>query len=98
MLAVFPSTPMLNARKELPTLAHGERLCSAYVLYRQIIPDTLISIEHAVMLAIALAQASELLLTTCSRCEGALLVDRYGSLRRLCIYCQHPFMAAPPST
>lgn len=64
MLEVLPVTPMRKARKELPTLAQGERLCSAYELYRYIIPNTLISIEHAVMLAIALAQASELLLTT----------------------------------
>jgi hypothetical protein len=91
MLDVAPTEAMSNARRDLPSVARGERLCNAYDLYRRIVIDTSITIEHAVMLAMAISQTGELLLTTC-QCGCAILIDRFGSMRRTCIYCQRSEM------
>ena len=89
IFGVVPEASMPNARSDLPSLTRGERLCNAYDFYSHMIPDTSVKIEYAVMLAIALAQGTEILLAMCSRCGCAILVDRYGTARRTCMYCLH---------
>jgi hypothetical protein len=87
-LGVIPDQPMANARRVLPTLESGERLCQAYELFRQIAPEARLTMDQLILLVIALAERQDLEIAHCRNCHGALLVDRLGASRRLCTACR----------
>jgi hypothetical protein len=87
-LEVLPNRPLAHAVRELPGLARGERLCYAFELYRSLIPDSPIDLEHLILLVTVLAQADEVVLGHCCHCDAAILVDRLGGRRRVCSHCR----------
>jgi hypothetical protein len=87
-MGVLPSRPLANANRELPSLSCGERLCYAFELYRSLIPDSPIDLEHLILLVTVLAQGDEVALGHCCQCDAAILVDRLGAQRLVCSHCR----------
>jgi hypothetical protein len=92
VLGLVPESPMRSAKKTLPNLESGERLCDVYELYRQIVPEAKLTMDQLIILVIALAEQEDLEIAHCRICNGALLVDRLGASRRACLACRQ---AAP---
>jgi hypothetical protein len=88
VLQVIPPRMVPNARRELPGLARGERLCSAFEMYQTLIGNSEITLERAVLLVIAIAQGTELQLGHCLHCGGAIVFDPLAAVRRACSYCR----------
>ena len=87
-MEIIPAQIMPEAAKWLPGLARGERLLNAFDLFRALVPETKISLEHAVLLAKELAGARSLGLRRCARCDGLMVVDRFGPLHDDCAFCR----------
>jgi len=86
-LGVLPAKPLADAASELPSIAAGERLCYAFELYQQLVPNPQITLEQLVLLVIALAQHEEIALVHCNLCDGALLGSLVSQQRRVCPHC-----------
>ena len=87
-LGLVPERPLPNARKAFPNVESGERLCEVYELYQHIVPESRLTMDQLIVLVIALAEAEDLEIAHCRNCQGALLVDRLGVSRRLCLACR----------
>jgi hypothetical protein len=87
VLGVIPAQPVPEARKTLPGVALGERLCQALELYRRIVPESQFTMEQFILLVIELARGQEFELGFCQDCNGVLLVDQLGAYRRRCYAC-----------
>jgi hypothetical protein len=88
VLGVIPADPVRNARRTLPSITAGERLCHAFELYHQIVPNARFTMDQFILLVIGLAEREEVELRQCSNCRGALLIDRLGKSRVLCQWCE----------
>jgi hypothetical protein len=95
ILGVVPKEPLPNARQRLPSIANGERLCTALELFRQVVPGARLSLEQAVALAIALAEGDRWSLGHCDRCRGVVLLDRLSPHRLICVHCEKDSREAP---
>jgi hypothetical protein len=84
-LPPLPAAPELA--RSLPGLARGELLCQAYEAYRGLVPEAVISFEHAVFLLTTLVLGEELILGGCRDCGAALLVDRWSLRAPRCPLC-----------
>jgi Flagellar transcriptional activator (FlhC) len=87
-LGILPPTILPDATLELPSLTRGERLLDAYRLYRDLVPQSEISIEHAFLLITELAQRSALTLQRCTACLGLMVVDRQAARQEYCAFCR----------
>jgi len=87
LFGVIPAQPSLELASTLPTVSRGERLCSAFELFRTNIPASQISFEHSVFLATALTRGDQLRLTGCRECGGLLVTERLPVRERRCLYC-----------
>jgi len=87
-MGVIPYEIVPDAPKSLPSLARGERLLDAFDLYRAMVPQSLISLEHAVLLISELAQRGILTLNRCDRCRGLMVVDRFAVRHTECAFCR----------
>jgi hypothetical protein len=87
LLGALPRGPAPELARSLPCLARGELLCQAYGAYRGLIPEGLISFEHAVFLITTLVQGDELILGGCRDCSAALIVDRWSLRAPRCPLC-----------
>jgi hypothetical protein len=87
---VLPETPVPHPRRELPGVARGERLCEAYEMYRSMVPETCLTLDHAAFLVICVAQAGDLDVQRCTGCGSALVLNRYDLPRSTCSYCTLP--------
>jgi len=95
-MQAIPPAVMPEARASLPGLARGERLMSAFELYRALLPDGLISLEYAILLITELAERRALALVRCRNCQDVMLVDRLGRRQELCPYCRpNPRRSSP---
>jgi hypothetical protein len=100
LLGALPAGQTPELANSLPGLARGELLCQAYEAYRGLIPEALISFEHAVFLLTALVRADELILGGCRDCGAALIVDRWSLRAPRCPLCaadHAPGASAPPT-
>jgi hypothetical protein len=59
-----------------------------YELYQQIVPESPFTMDQLIVLVIALAEGEDLMIGHCRNCHGALLLDRLGASRRLCLGCR----------
>jgi hypothetical protein len=75
LLGVMPSNIVVDADHPLPGVARGERLCQAFEAYLTLVPASLITFEHAVLLVNELARGEELKLGDCTACGGLVVVD-----------------------
>jgi hypothetical protein len=87
LLGALPPVPAPQLARSLPGLARGELLCQAYEAYRGLVPDGMISFEHAVFLLTTLVLGEELILGGCRDCGAALLVDRWSLRAPRCPLC-----------
>lgn len=88
VLRLIPDEPVANARKTLPSVELGERLCHAFELYKLVVPTAKLSMDQLILLVFTLAEGEELEVGHCNRCHAALLLDRLGGGRRLCETCK----------
>ena len=84
---VGESTPV-PGMKVLLTLESGGRLCDAFDLYREVMPDARLTLDQLIVLVNALTQGEELEIGHCAECHGTLIVDRLGIGRRICLACK----------
>jgi hypothetical protein len=87
LLGALPCGPAPELSASLPGLGRGELLCQAYEAYRGLIPQGLISFEHAVFLLTTLVRGDELILGACRDCSAALIVDRWSLRAPRCPLC-----------
>jgi hypothetical protein len=87
LLGALPLGPAPELARSLPCLARGELLCQAYEAYRGLIPEGLISFEHAVFLVTTLVRGDELILGGCRDCSAMLIVDRWSLRAPRCPLC-----------
>ena len=90
LLGVMPSDVVVDAEHPLPGVARGERLCEAYEAYLTLVPSSLITFEHAILLVNSLARGDELRLGDCTECGVLVVVDSLsiGDIR--CSRCVAP--------
>jgi hypothetical protein len=89
LFGVIPAQPNPELASVLPAVSRGEKLCSAFELFRTTLPASPISFEHSVFLATALTRGDQLKLTGCRECGGLLVTERLPVRERRCIYCAH---------
>jgi Flagellar transcriptional activator (FlhC) len=87
LLGALPHGQTPELARSLPCLARGELLCQAYEAYRGLIPEALITFEHAVFLLTTLVRGDELILGGCRDCGAALIVDRWSLRAPRCPLC-----------
>ena len=87
LFGVIPGQPNAELAATLPTVARGEKLCSAFELFKSKIPTSQISFEHSVFLTTALTRGDQLKLTGCRECGGLLVTERLPIRERRCLYC-----------
>jgi hypothetical protein len=87
-MQAIPAAVVSDARASLPGLTRGERLMSAFEVYRALLPDALISLEYAILLITELAERRTLALGECRSCHDVMLVDRLGRRQELCPFCR----------
>lgn len=87
MLGVLPKAPIPNARRALPGVPTGERLCYAFEFYQSVIPHSRVTLEQLILLVTALAEGSEVSFAHCTACHGLILIERVDVRRRLCTFC-----------
>ena len=85
--AVGETTPA-SANHALYSLDRGERLCDAFDLYRQLMPDAHLTLDQLIILVNALTKGEDLEVGRCVECGGTLIVDRLGIARRVCLACK----------
>jgi len=87
LLDVLPSQALKNARRELPNPLRGERLCQTYEMYRALVPESPMTLEHAVLLIMTVAQGHEFQVGHCAGCGGVMVVYRHTLPRWNCTHC-----------
>jgi ribosomal protein L37AE/L43A len=87
LLNVLPGHMLSNPRRELPSIARGERLCEAYDMYQALVPGTLMSLEHVVLLIMTVAHGHEFQAGHCVACGGVIVIDRSSLRRWNCTHC-----------
>ena len=70
------------------SVGFGKHFCAAYETYELLHETVCISFEHAWFLLQAIAAGDELVLATCTHCQGPFLYDALGLKRKLCPCCQ----------
>ena len=93
-LNIFPAQVVNDAEHSLYTLHRGERVCTAYELFRAHLPASEISIDYAFVLVSALIRGDEVQLGYCVACNSLILVDRLKPPQQTCASCSHPSQQA----
>jgi hypothetical protein len=96
LLGALPELRGADATLALPSLRRAQRLCQAYDTYRSLLPDGLLSFEHAVFLLSTLAQGAELACGSCRDCRALLVIDRWALPPALCELCASEPIARQP--
>jgi hypothetical protein len=94
-MRVIPAEPIQNPQAVLAGLELGERMCRTFELYRHVVGGATLTMEHFILLVFALAERATLELGRCEVCQGALIVDRLGTDRRVCPPCRRGTAEAP---
>jgi hypothetical protein len=95
LIGALPGEPSPDLLGVLPSLGRGELLCQAYAVFHSLIPETMISFEHAVFLLTALVRGDELVLSACRECAAVLIIDRWSLRAPRCALCADDSLAAP---
>ena len=88
ILDVLPAHPWKGARKTLPGIARGERLCDAFELFAHVVPQARLSLEELVLLVVTVAEGDSWILDHCASCNATILHDQLSLKRRLCEHCE----------
>jgi hypothetical protein len=98
-LRVFHALPTSTANVDpnsLPSVPRGERLVRAYEEFLSLVPDTEITLEHAILLLTELVRGEQMELGRCSTCQVLILVDRLSVAAKECAYCAHEARSGLP--
>lgn len=90
LLYVFeaiPRTPLKDPEQDFPALVRGMRICDAYEYFHTRLPETRLSLEHAMLLGLELTKGDELKIGRCTHCGALILVDQLAIAEALCITC-----------
>jgi hypothetical protein len=96
---------LIGARAHLPIgsslaqIRRAQLLCQAFDCYRQMIPDSHISVDHMHFLLNALAHGSELRIDNCEGCGAIIVADRLTLRAPRCVVCAsdlHAFAGRHP--
>jgi hypothetical protein len=85
---LIPKDPVRAAADAFPGVEAGERLCNAFDAFTRMFARPHLALEHATLLAVALASADELTLGACSHCDGLVIANCRDVRKRLCIFCR----------
>lgn len=66
----------------------GERICDVFEVYLACFPNRELELEHLVLLAQGLQEANSIGVAQCSDSKAAMLIDLFGTQRRICSHCQ----------
>lgn len=89
------STPPGRAWDLQPGLENGERLCTAYEIFREWEPDSDMEFDQAVLLARGAASSEDIELFRCRHCQCAMLIDKWARRREVCSGCRSRRSASP---
>jgi hypothetical protein len=92
LLKVIPMRPHPDARRMLPSLETGERLCKTFELYGRIVPNSHFTMDQFILLALSLAEGIEVELRYCAHCHGSLLLDKRPTERPICPWCREALL------
>jgi hypothetical protein len=84
---MLPVGPLKSARKLMPGLVLGERLCWLYEVYHEWIPDATLTLERFLLLVLELAEQKKLFLSRCDNCGGFWVIDKLETRHRQCCGC-----------
>jgi hypothetical protein len=84
---ILPVGPIKSARKLLPGLVLGERLCWLYEVYHEWVPDATLTMERFLLLVLELVEQKTLILTQCDNCNGCWIIDKLETRHRQCWAC-----------
>jgi predicted RNA-binding Zn-ribbon protein involved in translation (DUF1610 family) len=87
LLDVLPPEAIANPRRELPGVPRGQRLCVAYEMYLELVPKTVMTLEHVVLLIMTVAKGHEFQVGHCVSCGGVIVIDRSSLRRWSCTHC-----------
>ena len=90
LVGALPAAPAPELLGTLPSLGRGELLCQAFAVYRSLVPESMLSFEHAVFLLTALVRGDELVLSACRECSARLIIDRWSLRAPCCSVCAPP--------
>jgi hypothetical protein len=92
-LGLIPTQPMPDARTRLPGIENGERLCYAFEVFREVVPQARLTLEQLVLIVFAIAEGKQWSLGHCTRCRAVILVDHLSVTRHICAYCDKELRA-----
>jgi Flagellar transcriptional activator (FlhC) len=84
---MLPTGPVQSARRLMPGLMLGERLCWLYEVYREWVPDATLSMEQFLLLVLELAEQKTIFLSRCDSCNGFWVIDKLEARHRQCCGC-----------
>jgi len=87
-LAVISAERSADPARTLPGLGTGEKLCSAFEVYRLALPFGTLTLEHLICLVTTLSRHEDFEIGHCADCDALILVDRLGNQRLRCALCQ----------
>lgn len=87
-LGVLPPKQVKSAARVLPGVALGELLCHTFEVYRDVVPEARLTMEHFILLVLALAEGEEIELDHCAHCIGVIIVEVASRERRICFSCR----------
>jgi hypothetical protein len=87
LLDLIPLRPLQSVRRELPNVVRGEQLCRVFEMFRELMPSSNITLEHALLLVMRLIQRKELELGKCESCGALIVIDLHGEAGKSCGLC-----------
>ncbi len=87
----MPDMPIHDPKRELHTVARGERLCRAFEIYRALMPGRSMTFHQALLLYTAVAIGQEVYAAKCETCGAVIVRDVLGIGRWNCGHCSHAF-------
>jgi len=78
-----------------PGLENGERLCTAYEIFREWEPTAGMEFDQAALLARGAASSEDIELFRCLHCQSAMLIDKWARRREVCSGCRGRRSASP---
>jgi len=88
ILGVIGEARVQNARKRLPGVTLGERLCAAYELFQEFVPNARLTFEQLTFLVFAVTEGDLCSIAFCTNCRAVILIDHLSLPRRLCTHCE----------
>lgn len=79
--------PPRIVRREPPNVVRAELLCTAFEMFQELVPQSTITLEHALLLVATLIQGKELALRACPNCTALIVIDFHADTRLICDLC-----------